>query len=161
MALYLHSFSHLCGVVHIKYRDNFILYCHFLYFLTDKFLCWLLITIMHLCLCMLQDKERVTKRFLEAAEKGITVRKASLSCQDLVRHLSKSGPIILLIDASRLHCDICKVNKLTSELRGCLPWSASFTGIYEHKVAASSVSAALINMSCIFRLRNLLLMSET
>jgi hypothetical protein len=90
---------------------------------------------------MLQDKERVTKRFLEAAEKGITVRKASLSCQDLVRHLSKSGPIILLIDASLLHCDICKVNKLTS-LRGCLPWSTSFTGIYEYKVTASSVNAA-------------------
>jgi hypothetical protein len=92
---------------------------------------------------MLQDKERVTKRFLEAAEKGIMVRKASLSCQDLVRHLSKSGPIILLTDASLLHCDICKVNKLTSELRGCLPWSTSFTGTYEHKVAVSSVSAAV------------------
>lgn len=97
---------------------------------------------MHLCLSMLQDKERVTKRFVEAAEKGITVRKASLSCQDLVRHLSKSGPIILLTDASQLHCDICKLNKLTAELRGCLPWNTSFTGIYEHKVAASSVSAA-------------------
>lgn len=77
-----------------------------------------------------KDKERVTKRFLEAAEKGVMVRKASLSCQDLVRHLSKSGPIILLTDASLLHCDICKVNKLTSELRGCLPWNTSFTGHY-------------------------------
>ena len=84
----------------------------------------------------------MTKRFLEAAEKGVTVRKASLSCQDLVRHLSKSGPIILLTDASLLQCDICKVNKLTSELRGCLPWSTSFTGIHEHKMAASIISAA-------------------
>ena len=114
----------------------------FLFPYMNKFLCWLLKTCMNLYLCMLQDKERVTKRFLEAAEKGITVRKASLSCQDLVHHLSKSGPIILLTDASLLHCDICKVNKLTSELRGCLPWSTSYTGIYEHKVASASVSAA-------------------
>jgi hypothetical protein len=91
---------------------------------------------------MLQDKERVTKRFLEAAEKGIVVRKSSLSCQDLVHHLSKSGPIILLTDASLLHCDICKVNKLTSELRGCLPWSASYTGVYDNNVASASASAA-------------------
>jgi hypothetical protein len=90
---------------------------------------------------MLQDKERVTKRFLEAAEKGIVARKASLSCQDLVHHLSKSGPIILLTDASLLHCDICKVNKLTSELRGCLPWSSSYTGMYDNDVASAANAA--------------------
>ncbi|KDR18509.1 protein GUCD1 [Zootermopsis nevadensis] len=77
-----------------------------------------------------KDEERVTKRFLEAAERGILVRKASLTCEDLVHHLSESGPVILLTNASLLHCDICKVNKFTSELRGCLPWGTTYTGHY-------------------------------
>jgi hypothetical protein len=79
----------------------------------------------------LQDEERVTKRFLEAAERGIMVRKASLTWKDLVHHLSESGPIILLMNASLLHCDICKVNKFTSELRGCLPWGTTYTGVFD------------------------------
>ncbi|PNF36938.1 Protein GUCD1 [Cryptotermes secundus] len=77
-----------------------------------------------------KDEERVTRRFLNAAERGITVRKASLTCKDLVRHLSESGPIILLTNAALLCCDICKENRLASELRGCLPWGTAYTGHY-------------------------------
>ncbi|XP_069700997.1 protein GUCD1 [Periplaneta americana] len=77
-----------------------------------------------------KDEERVTKRFKEAAENNIVIRKASLTCRDLVQHLAEFGPIILLTNASLLHCDICKVNKLTSELRGCFPWSTTYTGHY-------------------------------
>jgi hypothetical protein len=88
----------------------------------------------NLYFCMLQDEERVTRRFLNAAERGITVRKASLTCKDLVRHLSESGPIILLTNASLLCCDICKVNRLASELRGCLPWGTAYTGMYNEKL---------------------------
>lgn len=89
----------------------------------------------NLYLCMPQDEERVTRRFLNAAERGITVRKASLTCKDLVRHLSESGPIILLTNAALLCCDICKVNKLASELRGCLPWGTAYTGMYSEKLS--------------------------
>jgi hypothetical protein len=87
----------------------------------------------------MQDEQRVTKRFLEAAERGIMVRKASLTYEDLVRHLSESGPIILLTNASLLHCDICKVNKLTSELRGCLPWGTTYTGMYGNNLTLCTV----------------------
>ncbi|PSN38081.1 Protein GUCD1 [Blattella germanica] len=75
-----------------------------------------------------KDEERVTRRFKEAAELGIEVEKRSLTCYDFVRHLSESGPVILLTNASLLQCDVCKLNKLTAELRGCLPWSTTYTG---------------------------------
>jgi hypothetical protein len=104
--------------------------------------------------CMLQDEERVTRRFMNAADRGITVRKASLTSKDLVRHLSESGPIIVLTNASLLCCDICKVNKLASELRGCLPWGTTYTGVYHEKLSLLVVDIRLLKTFLYFMLGN-------
>ncbi|KAJ9587308.1 hypothetical protein L9F63_019164 [Diploptera punctata] len=77
-----------------------------------------------------KDGERVMRRFKEAAGIGIKISQKSISCHDLVQHLAFSGPVILLTDASLLQCDVCKLNRLTSELRSCLPWTTNYTGHY-------------------------------
>ncbi|XP_048506024.1 protein GUCD1 isoform X2 [Athalia rosae] len=77
-----------------------------------------------------KDEDRVNKRFLDASENNITIRRTSLSNMDLIKHLTTEGPIILLTNASLLWCDICKNNKITCELRNCFPWPVSYNGHY-------------------------------
>lgn len=81
-------------------------------------------------MCCLKDEERVTERFNNAKSNGISVRKRSMNTNDLIKHLKKHGPVILLTNASYLYCDRCKKNKLTNELMNCLPWVASYHGHY-------------------------------
>lgn len=78
----------------------------------------------------LQDEERVTERFKNAVANGVNVKKGSMNTKDLLVHLRNHGPVILLTNASYLHCDRCKKNKLTYELMNCLPWVASYLGHY-------------------------------
>ncbi|XP_025837554.1 protein GUCD1 isoform X2 [Agrilus planipennis] len=76
-----------------------------------------------------KDEERVKKRFAAAKQNGISVRKKSLKMQQILDHL-KNGPAILLTNANLLFCDICKTNRLTSELRKCFPWPITYQGHY-------------------------------
>lgn len=70
---------------------------------------------------LIKDEERIRNKFKEAVTNGINVQQASVNIVSLIEHLSR-GPIILLTNARWLTCDICKVNKLSLELRKCLPW---------------------------------------
>ncbi|XP_028161073.1 protein GUCD1 [Ostrinia furnacalis] len=65
------------------------------------------------------DRERVRRRFDEATSTGIEVSQRSLSTDELVAHLVSSGPVVLLVDAGLLVCDLCKHNKLKAEFRRC------------------------------------------
>lgn len=49
-----------------------------------------------------KDGERVTRRFNEAENYGITVAKKSLQVNDLLNHLHAYGPVILLTNANLL-----------------------------------------------------------
>ncbi|KAF2882812.1 hypothetical protein ILUMI_23324 [Ignelater luminosus] len=77
-----------------------------------------------------KDEERIRNKFNEAKANGVNVREASVSISFLIEHLTQ-GPAILLTNARLLTCDICKLNKLSVELRKCLPWpSTSYQGHY-------------------------------
>lgn len=65
----------------------------------------------------------MNQKFAEAALKGLSIRKASLSDADLQHHLSECGPIILLTNANLLRCQVCNSSRsFSEELRACLPW---------------------------------------
>ena len=71
----------------------------------------------------MQDEFRVNKKFAQAAYKGLSIRKASLTDADLQHHLLECGPIILLTNANLLRCNICNGSRsFSDELRACLPW---------------------------------------
>ncbi|CAB3366883.1 Hypothetical predicted protein [Cloeon dipterum] len=76
------------------------------------------------------DESRVMQRFTSAKTNGVNVEKRSLTIEELLHHLEKHGPIIILTNGNLLQCEICKINKLSTELRACLPWSPSYSGHY-------------------------------
>ncbi|GAB0092970.1 uncharacterized protein DMENIID0001_080220 [Sergentomyia squamirostris] len=77
-----------------------------------------------------KDSVRVEKRFRQAQSLGITVQQKQINSDALLRHLALEGPAICLTNASLLTCDLCKANKLSTELRSCLPWKVTFKGHY-------------------------------
>ncbi|KAJ8954233.1 hypothetical protein NQ318_005829 [Aromia moschata] len=76
-----------------------------------------------------KDENRVKTRFKEAKSVGISVKKSSKSVLDILAHLV-NGPLIVLTNARILSCDICKFNKISSELRKCIPWPIPYQGHY-------------------------------
>ncbi|XP_021193726.3 protein GUCD1 [Helicoverpa armigera] len=73
------------------------------------------------------DRERVQRRFDEASANGIVVQKHSLTHAEMLAHLCTSGPVIVLVDATLLVCDLCK-HKLKAEFRRCFggPYSGHY-----------------------------------
>ncbi|XP_058458083.1 protein GUCD1 [Malaya genurostris] len=80
--------------------------------------------------CFNDDEKRVNEKFHNANNHGIFVETKSVSCDDLIQHLGSYGNIILLTSASLLYCDLCKVNKLSMELRSCLGLKSTYMGHY-------------------------------
>lgn len=80
-------------------------------------------------LTIFQDENRVNKRFKEAVKNNLLVENKSLLIKRILEHLV-NGPIIILTNAKLLCCDICKFNKVSSELRKCLPWPITYQGHY-------------------------------
>nr|CAH7748977.1 unnamed protein product [Callosobruchus chinensis] len=78
---------------------------------------------------LLQDENRINARFKKAKGSGILIQKASLTINDILSHLV-NGPIIILTNAKILSCDVCKFNKISAELRKCIPWPTSYQGHY-------------------------------
>ncbi|KAK5638029.1 hypothetical protein RI129_012324 [Pyrocoelia pectoralis] len=76
-----------------------------------------------------KDEERVNNRFSEAKMYGIDVYKRSVDMLMILEHLQK-GPIIVLTNARLLTCDLCKLNKVSLELRQCFPWPTTYQGHY-------------------------------
>ncbi|XP_065172524.1 protein GUCD1 [Atheta coriaria] len=66
------------------------------------------------------DEDRVNRRFAEAEALGLRVRRSSLTLAGVLARLRR-GPAIALIDSSRVACPVCKRNRLSVELRKCLP----------------------------------------
>lgn len=78
---------------------------------------------------ILQDENRVNLKFEEAKKHNIAIKKASISIIRIIEQLL-NGPIILLTNARILCCDKCKSNKISNELRKCLPWRTTYQGHY-------------------------------
>lgn len=76
-----------------------------------------------------KDENRVNLKFQEAKKHNISINKASISIIRLIEQLL-NGPIILLTNARILCCDKCKSNKISNELRKCLPWRTTYQGHY-------------------------------
>lgn len=77
----------------------------------------------------MQDENRVNLKFQEAKKHNISINKASISIIRIIEQLL-NGPIILLTNARILCCDKCKSNKISNELRKCLPWRTTYQGHY-------------------------------
>uniref|UniRef100_A0A1B0D8D5 Uncharacterized protein n=1 Tax=Phlebotomus papatasi TaxID=29031 RepID=A0A1B0D8D5_PHLPP len=77
-----------------------------------------------------KDSERVTRRFQTAQVSGIVIEQRQITTDALTRHIALEGPAIILTNASLLTCDLCKFNKLSTELRSFLPWKTTFKGHY-------------------------------
>ncbi|XP_059045948.1 uncharacterized protein LOC131841641 [Achroia grisella] len=73
------------------------------------------------CVVYPQDRRRVQSRFAGAGGAGLDVRerRGGLAPHELAAQLRR-GPLILLIDASLLSCDLCYYNKFRLDFRWCL-----------------------------------------
>jgi hypothetical protein len=71
----------------------------------------------------------VNRRFEEAQRSGVAIERASVPLQRILDHLV-DGPAIVLTNARLLSCDVCKLNKISTELRKCIPWPTPYQGHY-------------------------------
>lgn len=75
-----------------------------------------------------QDAQRVLDRFRQAASHGVVVEQGSTTLNDILTHLSKEGPVILLTNSHLLACTRCA--KAMPHLRSCLPCLPPYQGHY-------------------------------
>jgi Guanylylate cyclase len=68
-----------------------------------------------------KDENRILEKFQLAPLHDIPVDQKTVDYPRLIEHLTRSGPIILLVNAHLLICDLCKTNKLSKELLSCFP----------------------------------------
>ena len=54
-----------------------------------------------------KDNARVNDRFNAAAENGMVILEKSVTLDDILEHLEKSGPVITLTNANLLTCSQC------------------------------------------------------
>lgn len=80
--------------------------------------------------CFNADETRVNEKFENSSSNGIPIEIKSVQTSFLIEHLANHGPIIMLTNASLLHCDLCKANKLSLELRSCLGLKPPYMGHY-------------------------------
>ncbi|XP_032526486.2 protein GUCD1 [Danaus plexippus] len=63
------------------------------------------------------DADRIKNRFAKAVANNIIIIDGALSTKALIEHVATTGPALVLIDEALLSCDLCKHNKLSSEIR--------------------------------------------
>lgn len=71
----------------------------------------------------------MNERFQSAVANGVEVKRGSVSFSVILDHLVH-GPVIILTNARLLNCDVCKLNKISTELRKCIPWPTPYQGHY-------------------------------
>lgn len=59
-----------------------------------------------------KDEKRIEKKFSEAKTHGLYVEQRTVEMLELLEHMAKHGPVILLTNASLLTCEVCKPNVL-------------------------------------------------
>lgn len=77
-----------------------------------------------------KDAQRVHLKFEKAESAGIKIRNRIVDSEFLINHLQLCGPIILLVNHALLSCDLCKLNKLSGELKSCFGLQQKFIGHY-------------------------------
>lgn len=77
-----------------------------------------------------RDYQRIEDRFRDAASVGIVVRERSTTVADLIDHLSRGGPVIVLVDQGLLHCENCQKNRIVSKVTGVLARYVPYQGHY-------------------------------
>lgn len=76
------------------------------------------------------DFQRVEERFRDAASKGLAVCQRSTTTSELLEHLSRGFPVIVLVDHGQLHCDSCQKNRIVSKVAGVFARYAPYQGHY-------------------------------
>lgn len=59
-----------------------------------------------------KDEKRVTRKFKDARLHGLRVEQRTVEMEELLQHLGRRGPVVLLTNASLLTCEVCKKNVL-------------------------------------------------
>lgn len=75
-----------------------------------------------------KDCNRVDTRFKSAEENKIVILEKSVGLEEIVDHLEKTGPVIILTNANLLHCSRC--SNLSSCYQFCFSSSLSYQGHY-------------------------------
>jgi len=76
-----------------------------------------------------KDSDRVNRRFSEAEERGIRIQNRGVSSDEIVTHLTQTGPVIVLTNANKLHCRRCSPASSLSCYPSCFS-SSSYQGHY-------------------------------
>ncbi|KAK8789211.1 protein GUCD1 [Amblyomma americanum] len=76
------------------------------------------------------DFQRVEDRFRDAASNGLAVCQKSTTTGELLEHLSRGLPVIVLVDHGQLHCDSCQKNRIVSKVAGVFARYAPYQGHY-------------------------------
>lgn len=58
-----------------------------------------------------KDHIRVSNKFDLAACNGLNIQKRTVDNRNLLEHLSKNGPVIVLTNGNLLHCELCKTKE--------------------------------------------------
>jgi len=77
-----------------------------------------------------KDSDRVNQRFSEANERGIRIQNRRVTSEEIVSHLSETGPVIVLTNANQLQCRKCSPATSISCYPSCFSSSSSYQGHY-------------------------------
>ncbi|XP_041972327.1 protein GUCD1 [Aricia agestis] len=90
-----------------------------------------------------KDIQRVRKRLKDASSLGVRMIETTLPTEELLNHVKRCGPAIVLVNARLLACDWCKRNKLASELRSIL--GGTYQGHYITVVGRSQTKVLYLD----------------
>jgi len=77
-----------------------------------------------------KDSDRVNQRFSEEKERGIRIQNRRVTSEEIVSHLTETGPVIVLTNANQLQCRKCSPASSISCYPSCFSSSSSYQGHY-------------------------------
>ena len=87
-----------------------------------------------------KDNARVNDRFSAAAENGMVILEKSVTLDDILEHLEKNGPVIILTNANLLTCSQC------SNFSSCYQFCFSSKVSYQDSLICVILSLFLISI---------------
>lgn len=91
-----------------------------------------------------KDSDRVNFRFSEAARLGIRIENRRVSSNEIVDHISYSGPVIVLTNANMLLCSRCSPSGTLSCYPSCFSKTSSYQGHYIVLVGCDKLGQQLL-----------------
>jgi len=89
-----------------------------------------------------KDNARVNDRFNDSSENGMVILEKSVTLDDILEHLEKTGPVIILTNANLLTCSQC--SNYSSCYQFCFSARVSYQGHYIVLVGFNSKSKQIL-----------------